>query len=351
MKNKDNVKELLEYFKTVDNREVEYDEEAIAAAFHNNEKQSLAIKVLSVLGGFLASFAFIGFLLIIGLYNSGIGLLIFGALFIAGTIWVTKEVNKSIFATAGVSCFIVGFVLIAFGLYELKMAENTISVVFIFIALLSLCVVQDYILSFVSVLIINGSILILATSNNSYSIIHIYVAALTVAVTYLFLKEAKVVTVSTALSKLYSPLRIGLIFSFFSGLTLLSVKGILSSMPGYTWLPSVVIISAIIYLLPYLFSVLNINNTGHKWGICAFSVLVLLPTVLSPAISGALLVILLCFLVNYKTGLVVGLLGFIYAISQYYYDLNFTLLTKSVLLFCSGILFIALYWFTYKKLH
>ena len=40
----------------------------------------------------------------------------------------------------------------------------------------------------------------------------------------------------------------------------------------------------------------------------------------------------------------------IYFISQYYYDLNFTLLTKSILLFSSGVLFLLLYLFTHKNL-
>ena len=55
--------------------------------------------------------------------------------------------------------------------------------------------------------------------------------------------------------------------------------------------------------------------------------------------------------VNYKTGLVIGIISFIYFISQYYYDLNFTLLTKSIILFSSGIVFILFYLFTNKKLN
>jgi len=88
----------------------------------------------------------------------------------------------------------------------------------------------------------------------------------------------------------------------------------------------------------------------YKSGIYALSILLLLPTVLSPAISGAILIILLSFLVNYKTSLVIGIAAFIYFVSQYYYDLHFTLLTKSILLFSSGILFLGLYLLTHKKL-
>lgn len=351
MRHKENIKELLDYLQTTEDKELQFDEDAIVTAYQkNNDNQSLAIKILSVFGGLLASLAFLGFLFIAGLYNSDLGLLIFGTLCIAGAIWINKVYDKIIIDTVSVSSFIIGFILFGFGLGKLQMTENAISAVFILIALFSLSIVQNYILSFISVLIINGSILTLIISNKGYDLIHIYVSALALIVTYFFLKEAKIITVSKALSKLYNPIRIGLIFSFLSGLIILGKKGILPISPDYIWLSSVIIISTIIFLLSNLFEILNITKIQNKTGIYILCILLLLPTALSPAISGAILIILLSFLVNYKTGLVLDIIAFIYFISQYYYDLNFTLLTKSILLFSSGVLFMALYLFTHKKL-
>lgn len=351
MNNKENIKELLDYFQTIEDRELQFDEDAIVKAYQkNNVNQSLSIKVLSVFGGILASLAFLGFLFIAGLYDSNLGLLIFGALCIAGAIWINKQYDQIIIDTLSVSSYIIGFILFAFGLGKFEMSENAISIVFIFIALLSLGIIQNYILSFISILIINGSILSLIISNDSYDLIHIYVSALAILVTYIFLKEAKIITVNAALSKLYNPVRIGLIFSFLSGLIILGKKGIVPVSPDYIWLSSVIIIATILYLQYKLFGILDINKIPHKIGIYFFSILLLLPTALSPAISGAILIILLNFMVNYKTGFAIGVIAFIYFISQYYYDLNFTLLTKSILLFSSGILFMGLYLFTHKKL-
>lgn len=351
MRNKDDIKELLDYFQNTEDNPLEFDEEAIIATYQKDDgNQSLAIKILSVFGGILASLAFLGFLAIAGLYNSDIGLIVFGGIFITGSIWINKEYDKIIIDTVSVSFFIIGFILLGFGCGQLKMNENSLSIIFNIIALGSLSVVKNYILSFVSVLIINGSILTLIISNKGYDIIHIYVSVLALTLTYIFLKEAKIITTNNALSKLYNPIKIGLIFSFLSGLVILGKKGILPVSPDYIWLSSIVIISLIVYLISVLFDVLNITESRHKIGIYIFAVLTLLPTLLSPAISGAMLIILLCFLANYKTGLVTGIIFFIYFISQYYYDLNFTLLTKSILLFSTGVLFIALYLFTYKKL-
>jgi len=351
MKNKDEIKALLDYFQNTEDKPLKFDEDVIFSAYQkDDDNQSLTIKILSIFGGLLASLAFLGFLFIAGLYNSDVALLVLGGIFIAGSIWINKEYDKIIIDTVSVSSFIIGFILIGFGCEQLKINENGLSIIFIIIAFCSLNVVQNYILSFVSVLIINGSILTLIISNKGYDLIHIYVSALALTITYIFLKEAKIITTNKVLSKLYNPVKTGLIFSFLSGLFFLGKKGILPVSPDYIWLSSIVIISVIVYLTSTLFNVLNITETRHKISVYIFTALALLPTALSPAISGAILIILLCFMVNHKTGLVLGIIAFIYFIAQYYYDLNFTLLTKSILLFSTGVLFIALYLFTHKKL-
>lgn len=351
MKNRDDIKEILDYFRNTESKPLEFDEEAIIAAYRKyDDNHSLPIKILSVFGGILASLAFLGFLFIAGLYDSDLALLIIGGIFIAGSIWINKVYDRIIFDTVSVSSFIIGFMLLGLGCGQLKINENIICVIFIIIALGSLSIVQNFILSFISILIISGSILALLLLNNGYELIHIYVSALAVSTTYFFLKEAGIILTNQAFSKLYNPVKTGLVFSFLSGLVFLGKRGILPVSPDYIWLSSVVIISVIVYLVSILLDVLNITGTRNKAGIYIFSTLVLLPTALSPAISGAILIMLLSFLVNYKTGLVLGIVSFIYFVSQYYYDLNFTLLTKSILLFSTGVLFIAIYLLTFKKL-
>jgi uncharacterized membrane protein len=352
MSNKKNIQEILDYLQATEEKTLNFDNEAIVAEYQKNDgTQSLAIKILSVFGGILASLAFLGFLLIAGLYDSEAGLFIFGTIFIAGAIFTSKIHDKKIILdTIIVSFFAIGFLLLGFALVTTNTNENAICMLFIGIAFLAIIVAQNYILTFISTLIISGSILSLILLNNSFELIHIYIAAFVAVITYFFLYEARIITTNKTLSKLYNPIRIGLIFSFLASLALVGKKGLLSISPDFIWISSVVAISAVIYLLRNLFKVLNINKIQHKVGIYIFAVLALLPTVFSPAISGAILLILLSFYVNYKTGLVLGVVVFIYFISQYYYDLNLTLLTKSILLFSSGVIFIVIYLFTHKNL-
>lgn len=351
MKNEEDIKALLDYFRSLEAKELTFDEEEIFSTYHKDtDQQSLAIKVLSVFGGILSSLAFLIFLFMAGLYNSEMGLMIFGIICVAGAIWINKVSNKIILDTISVSAFLVGFLLLAAALTEMNISSNVICIGFVLIALISLVITQNYILSFTSVLIICGSVLVLIFSNNAENLIHLYVSIITLLFSCWFLLEARIVTLNASLSKLYNPVRIGLLFSLLAGLSILGRRDFLSISHEYIWLSSIVNIATIVFLLFQLFDVLNITKVQLQISICVLSVVLLLPTVLSPAISGALLIILLSFLTNYRTGLVIGVIAFIYFVCQYYYDLHFTLLTKSILMFSSGIMFLGLYLFAHQKL-
>src|SRR5690606_41366096 len=72
---------LFRSFQNTEDKPLQFDEEAIVSAYQkDNGNQSLSIKILSIFGGILASLAFLGFLFIAGLYNSDVGLLVFGGI-------------------------------------------------------------------------------------------------------------------------------------------------------------------------------------------------------------------------------------------------------------------------------
>lgn len=350
MRNKEEIKEILDHLQ-IQNKDVKFDEEAIFAEYQKNEDhQSLAIKILSVCGGILASLTFLAFMFLVGLYDSDIGLISLGSLSIIGGLLMSQIYGKIIMDTFSISAYVIGFVLTGLGLAMMEVDKNIISLIFMIIAAISLIIVRSYILNFVSVLIISGAVIVLMISNKTQDLIHLYILIFALLTTFLFLKEAKIISSKKSFSAMYSPVRIALVFSFLAGLILIGKYHLIPFSSDYLWISSVVIIANILFLIPKIFTILNISETAQKIGIYCISLAVLLPTMFCPGISGAILIILLSFLVNYKTSLVIGIVAFIYFISQYYYDLNITLLTKSIILFSCGILFIGLYLLTYKKL-
>ena len=344
-------KALLDSIRLSEGAHFECDEKAILEEYTTQgvNKSSLAIKILSVFGGFLATLAFLGFMAIAGLYNSEIGLLLFGIGFIISAICLNKVFNKLIIDTFSVSIYVIGFALFGIGLSEMNMDTNIIAILISVIALAALIITQNYILSFISVMAISGSLLTLIFSNNSYDLIHLYIASITLLLTYIFLNEAKIISSNKRVSRLYNPLRIGLIFSLLFGLITVGKRHLIPISQQLIWLSSIVMIVVTLYLVYTILKINEINTVKSKVLIYTLSALILASTIFSPAISGAIIILLLSFLVNYKTGLAIGIISIIYFISQYYYDLNFTLLTKSIILFASGIVFLLFYVFTTKN--
>ena len=132
-----------------------------------------------------------------GLYNSDVGLLLFGTLCIAGAIWINKEFDKIIIDTVSISLFLIGFTLLGLGFSELKTNENiSVSSLSYFMLFVGYRSELHAILYFC--LIINGSILALIVSNRDHDLIHIYVSVLALIITYFILKEAKIITARKA---------------------------------------------------------------------------------------------------------------------------------------------------------
>ncbi len=352
MRNRESIQNLISYFKTTQEKEIIFEEEAIFAAYqNNNESHSLIVKIAVVFGGILASIAGSGLLLLMGLYELEQGLILVGFLAIGVSVALSKSYDKLFIDTLSACCFIVGLVYIYLGLDHYNLDITTICSIFIVICLALMMFAQSYMLTFSSVIVINGSVIavLLGYHNLSY-LFDLYIALLCVAITALFLNEAKIITLHKNLSKIYNPVRIGLLLSFICVLVLLTRTGFISIRYDYIWAPSIIIICATIYLVCKLCNTLQIYQNKDKIIICLVTAIVLAPTISCPGIAGAVLIILLSFFVNYKTGFGAGILSFIYFLSQFYYALSFSLLTKSAFLFSSGLLFVAIYLFINKKL-
>lgn len=346
-----NKKALLSSIRLSEDATFEYDEKAILNEYEKQRenKSSLAIKILSIFGGLIATISFLCFLFLAGIYESEVGACVIGGGFIVFAIFLNKEYDKLIIDTISVSTYITGFLLLVYGLIEMDVNENIVLLLVCVIALISLFITQNYILSFISILVISCSSLTTIMSNNLYNLIHLYIAISISMLTYLMLNEAKLIASGKKTSKLYDPIRIGLIVSLLIGLSAMGKRNLIPISQNHIWLSSISIIFITIYLVYRILKINKIVAVKSKIIIYALSILVLIPTILSPSISGAMLIILLSFLVNYKTGFAIGIISFIYFISQYYYDLSLTLLTKSIMLFLSGIMFLSFYLFTLKK--
>lgn len=351
MDKESNIKEIIESIQSSEGENFQYNEAAILAEYKKKDanKSSLAIKILSIFGGFFATQTFLGFLAVMRLFESEVAILTTGIIFIIAAIWLSKTFDKLIFDTLSISTYVTGFVLLGVGLNGLNVEENPLVFIILVVSLLTILVNQTYMLSFIAIITISSCLLAFIILNKSYEFFHLYNISIAYTLAYLILNEAKIITFNKKLSKLYDPIRIGLIFSLLFGLIILVNRKMFEMPTSFIWLSSVLLLIGVMYLVSQIIKRMDITNKKQQVIIYILSVLVLSSTIFAPSILGAILIILLCFFVNYKTGLVIGVTALAYFVSQYYYDLNLTLLVKSIILFSSGILFIVFFLFTNKK--
>lgn len=348
----ENIKNLLNTIRSSEGSGFTCDEGKILANYHTKEgeKASLAIKILSVLGGILASAAFIVVLFLLDVLDSEWSSMVLGILLIGTAIGINKKYETLIIDTFSVSIYVLGFVLFILGMaMHHNVQEEHVAFLIVLIALSSLFFTQNYVISFISVLAIGAAFLFLIISYNIPDAIHGYVLFYTIALSYCFLNEASLLTAHPKLAKLYGPLRIGLMFSLLFGLVAIGKNGLVPISKNLIWMSSVASFFFILYLASYVLRTLQVRSTKNKLVAYVLCFLILLPTLFAPAISGAMLIVLLGFLVNHKTGFGVGIVALVYFVSQYYYDLNLSLLTKSIVLFSSGVVFLVFYLFFTKK--
>ena len=345
-------KALLDHVRASVGDSFECNETAYLAAYtaKGENQSSLAIKILSIAGGFLATLSGLGFLFLAGLYDSEMGLLVTGILFIASSLWLNNKYDKLIIDTFSISVYLSGIILFAVGMMEMDSEPNTTAVLIAAIGILALFITQNFILSFVSVLTISGAFAFICIDNFSYEFLHIHIAINTLLLALWMLNEAKIITSHPKLAKLYNPMRIGLLISLLVALITVGRRWVILEYTGQPWLSSIVILGVAFYLIYRILQVNEIEAISTKVMIYALSAVILVSTIYAPSISGAMVIILLSFMVNYKTGLAIGIIALIYFVSQYYYDLSFTLLTKSIILFTSGVVFLLLYLLTTKML-
>lgn len=357
MRNSEEIQQLLAYFKTKHHGELSYDEAAINATYKNNtEEQSLPIKILSVIGGILSSLAFMGFLFLTRLYENEYGLLVMGILCIIGAVLINKLYDKIILDTISVASYLMGFVLLGVAFSQFEMELNAIALLFIIIGFASYFVAQNYILSFISTLIITGSIISLILLNDYYSFYYGFIAIQALILLFLFNNEAIIINAHSGLNKLYYPIRTGIFCTLIA--CLIGMKyliyfhfsGVLPTSELFIWASIIVFYAAIGFVVFKLMKLLKIQKTLQQGLLYFMSLLILIPMGFSLPILGAFFLLLMSFQSNYKLGIVVGIIAFIYFVCQFYYDLNLTLLTKSLLMMANGLLFIILYALTYNKL-
>ncbi|MEJ8757835.1 DUF4401 domain-containing protein [Pontibacter sp. H259] len=309
------------------------------ARFSSSLYSNLPIKLLTIFGGFLATFFFMGFLFTTGLYNSNVAMLVFGLGFIVGSEVLNRLRDDLMLNSVSVSLNIIGYLLFGMGVSELG-NDVTLALALAGVATVFILVSEGTVLVFLSVLVLGGSLLSLPYILKITELLHVFVGAVTALLTYMSLQEARLLAGSRKQNKLYGPVRMGLVFILASVLIFLSNQEFDADKIKYPWISTILLTLALLVVLRQVMQDTGIAESRTRFIVYGCCLVMLAPTILTPGIAGALLIVLASFYIGHRVSFIVGLLALGYFVVLYYYNLQLTLLTKSGILILTGCLFL-----------
>ncbi|HFS67306.1 MAG TPA: DUF4401 domain-containing protein [Flavobacteriia bacterium] len=335
----DKLKYIQDTFK-----DISFDESKINSIYAKKDlnESNFTIKLLSIIGGFFSSFALVIFIAISGIWTSGNLMLFFGLLSILFAVLISIKTTNILLDTFSISTYIIGIMMLVFGMQNLKIPVNNTIYTILIIGIITLLLNPDFVFSFIASLIIQGSILFFIFYNKIEGTLAYYIVINTILLVLLFFKEAYFLQ-HKKLNKLYYPFKMAIIVAYIFGLSLLTFKNFVL-MDWLNWLVLTFGIGILFLITVYkIVKTTSITNKKILIFIYIASFLIAMFSYYTPTIIGGLIPIILGFYQNNKVVFILGVLSFIAFTGMYYYNLNETLLFKSVLLILIGSLFLVSY--------
>jgi hypothetical protein len=322
-------------------REMEKSLEKEARAY-----QGMGIKLLAIAGGLLGSLFTAGFIYLF-FKDSSIASIIVGLTALVVSVYFDKKYESIVFDTACIGGYLAACAMIGYGIDKAYGSDNLTTSAMLAIGIMVLWLSTSYMLNFFSVLFVSAALFAFININKIYDLVHVLVAIIALTFTLASLYEAKLLASRPRINIVYNSWRNALLFAFLALLAFIALDNVTGKYIRYEWISSLVIIGIHIFLISKLIEYLQIEK-NHIPKIYLLSLLVMLLAIYSPAICGAMLVLLISFHAGHKPGMVLSIFGLLYFTGQFYYNLHYTLLVKSIIMFSTGVLFLFA-WVLFKK--
>lgn len=351
MNNTNIYQDKLDYFESINSAPLKIDLVHIEKAYADQRNdQSLAIKILSIVGAVMACLAFLVFLYATNLFESKEGLLIGGIVLLIGSLVLNKLTDRIFFDSISVCMFLLAYIMLGISTDQLGLSFSSIALLIAVLAISCVFITRSYILNFAAVLIAVWGIYASMVDRIPEDYLFILIIPLGLLSVFFLLNEAKLLHLSEGMAARYLPLRTALTLAFIGSLVATAAGSLFFTDITFKIVCSGIFIVLTIVILFNLLKNQAYRSDSFRYLTLAIIAISLSLTSVSPAISGCLLIGLICFQVNYKTGYILALAGFLYCLGQFYYDLSISLLWKSVIMMASGALYLLIYLLNNKKL-
>ncbi len=345
----DTLQKIINNIRIEYEEELEFDQKEIEKAFTASDSSfsNITIKVLSVAGGILAAIFLTGFLFIAGISDSSVSMMITGIIFVTGSIIVNKLVDNLTLDTASITLYIVGVVIFSIGFMETSDSHNWLCFILIGIAMATLFFSESFMLVFLGTLLFHFAIIYYFENRNAVNLMQFPILLCGFTLVWLTLSEARIITFSRKANIIFKPLQAGFFVAFIAELLFITESSFLFPTRYSYLILSLGMGSATIILLYNVMQSLQSVNIRSRLFVYITALALVIPTIYAPYISGALLLIVLSFHYGFTSQFIISIGLLIYGTSRFYYNMQISLLNKSIILFATGLVIIGTwYYFT-----
>ncbi len=201
-------------------------------------------------------------------------------------------------------------------------------------ALVLIVIYRDAILRFLSVLLATSAILLLCYEFEIYEAIHFLIVLMAAATIWYWINQAQHLH-NKITAELYEPLRYGFVIAL-QLLLLLSILPKSQWIPPITWWFSSLGLTALLLALEYYLLQKNLASFIKRNAIFASTILIGLLLYQAPGIIAAIILLLLAFQRSNRVLMGIAIICMTVFFVAYYYNLNITLLMKSISLISAG---------------
>jgi hypothetical protein len=309
---------------------------------------SWLIKLVSLVGGFLGASFFMGLLFSIVAFATGTFNLVFASVMMGAVLWGSRRSNLFILDGVFITVYVSAYFVFARGFSLINLnVEVMMEGLALFISILTILITRSFILNFLSVLIANGVLIFILEHHHVQYLFHVLMLLQWCTFIILLFFEPQWMLSKIFIQHRFKAFRYALFFSItISTFLLTPLADHIVEIP-LRYMSAIVPIGLIGFAIFRGFDKLKFSY-GIWWALLVVGVLVF--TLQAPYLVCCLLLLLLSFGFSERIFLIISIMAFIYSIGQFYYDIEYRLLIKSLCLMGSGMVLGAIYFFSTSKL-
>jgi hypothetical protein len=310
---------------------LQIDQSKMDSSDSTSSKAPIMLRILSIFGGLLGAILLALALNLIFQFT-GLSNIIIGFLMLVGGVYIFQNIDNLVLDTMGLSFVFIGLGLFGFGLDSFFSSAYLLAIIYLVTGLALLVFTRAIILAFVgSVLSLSslGYLLILEGNTITYIVFSLFLSGM---MYYMINHEGEIIANYKQHTHKYTALLISISIA-------LVVGAFAAKFVGFTlwyWTYGIPAYLGILYFAHRR----NLPDMAY-WALC----ILILPLVGSPGIISSIFVIVLAYHIQHKLALIVGVISLLYYVVEFYYNLHYTLLIKSILLMVSGALMMGAMWF------